>query len=233
MRRRKYPVNKLISQRFLYALAMVILPAGMAPALHADQTYQWSTTVNSYLLSGNAVFSTQADGSAFDLVIVLNNTAPVGPSNSAQILTGVYFDITGVSQTALAMMSAVATDGFIDSTSLTTPVAGTAGSNIWAPGVGGAANSRTCPTLLPGGWESAYYAAGSGGYHFGIGASGQTGFFNGNASSGVGQVNYGIVPIVGISSGANSGITGNYPYVDFTAKYVLSGLISDQITVTK
>lgn len=215
---------------------MLAISASFVPGLFASQMFSWSSTASGYSLDGNVTFSTEQDGSAFDLVIQVNNSAPVGPSKSSEILTGLYFDITGVSQTTLAMMSGIATDGFIESGNYTEAAAGTAGSNVCAPGAGGTAPNPTCSTTVPGGWETGYWSSGKDGYNYGIGTSGLSGAFDGNTNSGAGQVDYGILPTAASPSPAlvdpNSGVTNEFPYIDGTATFVLSGLTSSQITIS-
>ena len=203
--------------------------------LQADGMFTWSASPASYTLSGSADFSTVPDGSGFDLVIVVNNTAPAGVSVSSEILTGLYFNIAGPSQAALEMMSAVATGGLIESGNYAQAANGTAGSNICAPGVGGSAGNPTCNSTIAGGWESGYWASGNSGYNYGVGTSGLSGAFNGNRSTGAGQVDYGIVPLDGSGSPAlvnpNTGVTNQFPYTAGIATFVLSGLTTNQITI--
>lgn len=203
--------------------------------LQADQMFTWSASPASYTLSGSADFSVVRDGSAFDLVIAVNNTAPAGVSVSSEILTGLYFNIAGPSQGALEMMSAVATDGLIESGNYTQPANGTAASNICAPGTGGTAGNPACSSTIAGGWESGYWSAANNGYHYGIGTSGLSGAFNGNGTTGAGQVNYGIVPFGSAANPAlvnpNTGITNQFPYTDGLATFVLAGLTTDQISI--
>jgi hypothetical protein len=212
----------------------------LAVQAHADTLFNFSGTdaLNGYHVSGSVTFSTQVDGLGYDLVIVLSNLASTGPATSADLLTGLYFDITPSSGTqgALGLLSATANMGLITSTTTTT----TTPSNICAKGVGGTAQSNTCSATVAGGWEAGFWSGGVSSVnstltgvtaHYGIGTSGQGGLFSGNTAN-AGQVNYGIAPSVGLSSSANSGVTGNFPYVSTEATFVLYGLTTNQITIS-
>jgi len=222
-------------KRLTSAIGALALCAFTAPGLFADQIFQWSSSESGYLLSGNATFSTQRDGSLFDLLIVVDNTSPVGPSVPSQILTGIYFDILGASQTSLAMISAVATDGFIETGNFIQAADGTAGSNICAPGSGGSAPSPACPKTVAGGWEYGYWPSRMAGYSYGIGTTGGSGAFSGNKTKGAGQLNYGILPLATSISPAlvnpNTGVTNEFPYVNETGTFVLAGLSSPGIVI--
>jgi hypothetical protein len=222
-------------KRLTSASAALVLSTITAPSLFADQIFQWSSSASGYTLSGNAAFSTQRDGSLFDLIIVVNNTSPVGPSVPSQILTGLYFDILGASQTSLAMISAVATDGFVETGNYIEAADATAGSNICAPGAGGSASTPACPATVAGGWESGYWPSGNNGYSYGIGTTGGAGAFNGNPGTGTGQLNYGILPLATSISPAlvnpNTGVTNEFPYVNGTGTFVLAGLSSPDIVI--
>jgi hypothetical protein len=173
-------------------------------------------------------FSTLADGNAFDLAITLTNTGDA-PTTTAAILTGLYFDISsGVPQGALGMSSAVANDGLIDATNVVSGV----GANICAPGVGGTATSPSCSSTVAGGWEAGYFLNGipATGDHYGIGTSGQSGIFNGNGTSGVGNANYAIAPSSGITS--SNAITNEVAYTYTMATFTLTGLTSSDITIS-
>jgi len=222
-------------KRLTFASAALVLSTIAAPALFADQIFQWSSSVSGYTLSGGAAFSTQQDGSLFDLIIVVENTAAVGPSVPSRILTGLYFDIQGASQTSLAMISAVATAGFVETGQYIQAADGTAGSNMCAPGAGGNAPAPVCSAKVAGGWESGYWPSGTRGYSYGIGTTGGSGAFNGNATSGVGQLNYGILPLATSISPAlvnpNTGVTNEFPYVNGSGTFVLTGLSSPDIII--
>lgn len=139
--------------RNLSALVILSVSVSLVPALHADVIFSWCSTDGGETLSGNATFSVQKDGSTYELVIVVNNTAPAGSSFSSD-LTGLYFDIGGVSESALSMISGVATDGFVQSN-------GGQGSNN-------------------GGWESGFWSSGYNADNYGIGTSGRNGAYGWN-----------------------------------------------------
>lgn len=195
--------------------------------------WTWSDSVASGLVTGTAQFSVAPDGPGFDLVIVVNNTSPVVPTTTAQILTGLFFDINPHAG-PLTMAAASATGGLLSSVNQSTPDAGSADTNICAPGHGGSASDPTCPVTLGGGWEAAYDALGLGGGTFvsrwGIGTAG-FGIFNGNSSTGTGNANYGIAPGSSVGIGSADGLPTMVPYVSGVATFKLTGLTSDQIAV--
>jgi hypothetical protein len=166
----------------------------------------------------------------------VNNDALVGASNASEILTGLYFDISGVSESALSMMSGVATDGLIETGNYAQAADGTAGSDVCAPGEGGSAASPTCSQTVAGGWESGYWPSGRDGYTYGIGTAGLSGAFDSSRKKGTGGLNYGIAPLASTADPAlvdpKKGVANATPYVDGTATFVLSGLSSSQITIT-
>jgi len=216
-----------------------LLAAGYAiqgPAAQANSIYTWSSQIGGVAVSGSADFSTYAGAAGYDLTIVLTNTSDNAPTSSATILSGLYFDITStIGQGALGMQSAVATGGLIQPRYLHQAAAGTAGTNICAPGTGGTALSPSCTAQVAGGWEAAYFAAGFGDSndHYGIGTTGQSGVFQGNSSK-AGQADYAIAPGdgVGLSSGANASLTNHFPYTYGTATFVLTGLTTNNIAIS-
>jgi hypothetical protein len=120
------------------------------------------------------------------------------------------------------------------------PTAGTAGTNVCAPGTGAgtatAPNSTNC--TVGGGWEAAYNASGLGGgaaatEHYGIGTTGQGGVFSGNANNGVGAFDYGIAPTIGVNPTQSGGLNNAYPpgYIYQQATFTLRGLTTQNITV--
>ena len=114
---------------------------GSSASASASSSWSWSgksslyTVANNDILSGAASFSMVPDGAAFDLVIVLQNTAALQPLGTADILTGLYFDLSSATSTpgALSMYSAVADLGLLTTGSnQTSPTSGTAGTNSCA-----------------------------------------------------------------------------------------------------
>ena len=219
--------------------ATVVCAAVAASMIHigtADATLLSSWTWSSGTLAGEADFNIVADATSgyYDLQIVLTNTATVAPAISSNVLSGLYFDLSG-SLGALGMISAVATDGTVNSLGQTTPTTGTIGANVCAPGAGGTAAAPTCATTVAGGWEASYKA---GGFtttltqHYAVGSTGQSGAFNGNNTTGTGQLNYSIMPSSGASLSSNSGVTGNYPYVLTSATLTLGKFNTNHITVS-
>jgi len=184
-------------------------------------TWSWSGTVSGGAVSGRAAFSVVPDGGGWDLVINVSNTAATSPTTTAQILRGVYFDMSLVTS-ALTMSSAVATGGILSALNQTIPDAGSLNTNICAPGHGGTAPNPSCSTTVPGGWEAAYDASGLNGgavtEHWGVGTSGQSG-------------KYGIAPGNNVGDGSGGGLTGMLPYTYASAVFTLSGLTTDQITI--
>jgi hypothetical protein len=197
-------------------------------------TWSWSDTSGGIPVAGNVVFSTQQDGVGYDLVIDLTNTATADPTSTAQLLTGLYFDISA-SPGGLAMKSAVAVNGLLNNPAFpNTPASGTAGTNICAPNGAEQAPDPAAGCTVDGGWEAAYSTPGGMGggasatQHWGIGTTGQTGIFHGNdvnafdfaiASAAVGVVN---------SSG---GLNNDYLYTWGLGEFVLSGLTSEDIVI--
>ena len=221
------------------AAAGGFLPSQVASATELS-TWQWGgssnpTTVSGVAVSGTADFSIIVDGSGYDLVIALTNTAAKNsPTSTAQILTGLYFDIS-TAPGALSMYSAVASLGmFTTGAAQSTPTAGTAGTNMCAPGAGEsgvAPNATNC--TVDGGWEAAYKSTGLGGgasatEHYGIGTSGQTGVFKG---SNVNTFDYGLAPEAGINPANGGGLSNAYPpgYAAGAGTFTLTGLTAAQI----
>jgi hypothetical protein len=229
----KFGTILLLGTMFLYTLP--------AKADHLSM-WSWSSTVVGIPASGTVDFSTQVDSAGgFDLVIVLVNNAMTLPTSSSQVLDGVYFDLTSGPGSGISMYSATADLGLLNSGSYqTSPTAGTAGTNICAPGAGGTAsspNSTNC--TLGGGWEAAYGASGVGGganatQQYGIGTTGQGGAFNGNGTTGTGSFDYGIAPVIGINPTKSGGLSNAYPagYVYEQGTFVLRGFTTQNIIVT-
>lgn len=223
----------------LSALTLAAATLAFGTAAHASQLlsgWSWSGTVSGGQVSGAATFSVTADGAGWDLIIDVSNTALAAPTTTAQILTGLYFDVSS-SQGALTMKSAVANSGLQSSLNETGANGGSVGSNICAPGSGGTAPSSGCASTIGGGWEAAYGAAGLNGgavsEHYGIGTSGQSGVFIGNSTTGVGNADYGIVPGNGVGDGSGGGgVSGMLPYTYATAEFVLSGLTTGTPTIS-
>jgi len=142
------------------AIAILAVSLFLVPRLRADSIFSWCSSSGGDTLSGNATFSVQKDGSTYDLVVVVNNTAPAGSSFSSD-LTGLYFNIAGVSQTALSLISGVATDAFLE----------TGYYNQYSYGSQWSSD---------GGWESGFWSSGDNGDHYGIGTSGRSGAFGWN-----------------------------------------------------
>lgn len=217
---------------------MIVLLSAVYPSLAAANTvisnWTWSDTVASGLVTGSAQFSVAPDGPAFDLVIVVNNTSPVVPTTTAQILTGLFFDVNTLSG-PLTMAAASATGGILSNVNQTSPDAGSANTNICAPGHGGTASDPSCPVTIGGGWEAGYDVLGLGGGqfvpHWGIATAG-FGIFHGNATTGTGDGNYGIAPGNGVGDGSADGLPTMLPYVYGTATFTLTGLSTDQIVIS-
>jgi hypothetical protein len=215
----------------------------LGTSAQASTSWSWSSSINSTDVSGSASFSIVADGPGFDLVIVLDNTADELPSGTADILTGLYFDLSSTSSTPgpLSMYSAVADLGmFTNAGGLQTVATNlTAGTNACAPGAGESAsapNATNC--TVDGGWESAYQSTGIGGgasaaQHWAVGTSGQTGIFHGND---VNTFDYGVAPGggVGVDPTAGGGLGGAYPpgYIDGEVTFTLQGLTTSDITIS-
>src|SRR5260370_35540463 len=110
---------------------------------------------------GTVEFSPKVDGSGFDLVIVLVNNSTTLPTSSAQILDGVYFDLSSGPASGISMYSATADLGLLtNSTSFqNSPTAGTAGTNVYAPVIGGTATSPNAANGTLGGDVEAAYKA--------------------------------------------------------------------------
>lgn len=228
-----------LARRVLCAAMLAVLTLAFGSAARADQIlsdWSWRGTVSSGPASGSATFWVAADGAGWDLIIAIKNTAPAAPTTTAQILTGLWFDVSS-SQGALTMKSAVADSGLQSSLNQTGADSGSVGTNICAPGSGGTAPSSACGSTIGGGWEAAYGAtglnSGSVAEHYGIGTSGQSGVFNGNSSTGVGNADYGLVPGNGVGDGSGGGgVSGMLPYTYATAKFVLGGLTTNTITIS-
>lgn len=214
---------------------LFLLPLLTCSVAAAD-TFLWSTTNATYgLLSGSATFTTVADGSGYDLQIVLDNTSTNPATQSAQILEGLFFNIELTSngselQNATGMKSATATLGTLNGPGYV-PTSGTAGADICASGTGsGTAKNPTCVTVTKG-WEDAYNTAGYTlnsvhyGDEYGIGDAGW-GVFQGAK---VGNPTNGIAPGGKVGIGSNPNGSMKFPFVYGTATFVLYGLTTDKI----
>ena len=205
---------------------------GVAASSGASATTLSSWDWSSGSLSGTAQFSVVSAGAGWDLVIDLKNTATTTPTSNAQLLSGLFFDLSGQSG-GLGMASAVATGGLFSKVGQTVATVGTINANICAPGSGGAPAPSCSPTQA-GGWEAAYNShnlSGSVAENYGIGTVGLD-IFNGNSRTGVGKANYALAPGAGEGTGSNLGDSGQLPTVDGEAVYVLSGLTSNLVTVS-
>jgi hypothetical protein len=158
--------------------------------------------------------------SQYDLVIQLYNNAAETPQTTAQILTGLVFNISsGGPGSGLTLVTASAPDGLFNTDPATGAGLGSGGANICGPN----GTYNTCSNTVSGGWEAAYSATGltTGGTtwasstNYGIGTSGLALFNEGN----IGTSQYGIAPSIGISSA-----TSELPYTDYYATLTLSGL---------
>ena len=216
----------------VYALLFLAHLSTTGAHATALSSWSWSATgTGGEAITGTADFSVVPDATAgfYDLTIALTNTSATQPSVSSNVLTGLYFNLS-TSPGALGMLSATATGGLVSNLGQTTADGGSIGANICAPGIGGTAVADTCGSTLPGGREAAYHSASA--QQYAIGTTGQSGVFNGNATTGTGQLNYGIAPAVGLSLSSNTGITNEFPYVLGTATFTLRALTTDQITVS-
>jgi hypothetical protein len=207
----------------------------LSAAAHANQIWIWNGSISGYTVSGTVSFSVLSDGTGYDLQLDITNTATTVPPTTADILTGVYFDLTASGQGALGVKSATATGGLVDATNQTTPLASTLNTNICAPGKGGTALNNTCTSTISGGWEAAYNPGGLGGgaaasQQYGVGTSGQGGVFSGNSAN-AGNANYGVVGTAGINTSLD-GVGGMVPYSYHTVTIILSGLITPNVTIT-
>jgi hypothetical protein len=202
-----------------------------APAAYSVQIWNWTGSFNGYALSGSAEFSVIPDGSQYALQVVITNTATVVPPSTADILTGLYFNITGANG-ALGMKSATADLGLLDRTHQTPTSAYSAGANICAP-KSSTALANVCSSI-PGGWQVVYKPGGIGGgaaatQQYGVGTSGQGGVFSGNAAN-AGNANYGVAPDAGINV-ALDGLGNMVPYSYKRVTLVLHGLAAASISV--
>jgi uncharacterized protein (TIGR03382 family) len=223
----------------LLVVAVAISFSGAA----SGSTYLWSTVNPTYgLLQGTAVFTWLPDPTLSDcgsttacysLQIVLSNTSTTQANQSSQVVEGVFFDILASNHqwvsTPTGMQSGYATGGILNSTGNTiVPGSGGTATSICGAGAAtqGTSKNPTCTTVASG-WENAFSTTGFtvGGVpysqHFAIGDAGW-GLFQGKN---VGNPTNGIVPGngVGISTAANTGLTGKEPYVYGTATFVLYG----------
>ena len=214
---------------------LILLLICLAPSISASQIWEWTGTLNSYALSGTAQFSVIQNGAQWALQIDITKTGTAIPAGTANILTGLYFDLSATGQGALGMQSAIATEGLLDDTRQAPGSQFNIGASVCAPGKGGTALDNTCAATTAGGWEAAYNVLGLGGgsnalQQYGVGTSGQSGIFNGNKNN-VGNANYGVAPIAGIDTG-NANIGNMTPYSYHTVTIVLNGLVTPNVTIS-
>lgn len=188
-------------------------------------------------VSGSVKFSAISNGAGgYNLQIDITNTATIKPPATADVLTGIYFDVLvgGASPGPLSMKSAVATAGLLDATHQTAPNASTINTSVCSPGGVNSALSPTCATTVAGGWQLDYKSSGIGGgasathQKYGVGTSGQGGAFDSSGSR-AGGVNYGVLPSAGYSS---SSLNSNAPYSYHTVTIVLTGLTSNLFQIS-
>jgi len=214
-------------KRFYISIALLLML--MLPhAAKADSTWYWTDTINSQAVAGTATFSTiNVGANQYDLVIKLSNDITAYPSSTANILTGLVFNITnGDPGTSLNLVSAYATYGLLSGGTdpQTTADAGSAGASICGP----AETFNSCSNHVLGGWEAAYSATGlTGGTNwastaqYGVGTVG-LGIFNGGVTGTSSQ--YGIAPVVGIIGQDSIYNNDQPPYTLYLATITLSGL---------
>ena len=119
---------------------------------YASQVWVWTGLIGSYTVSGNVTFTVVSNTTGgFDLRMDIVNTAAALPPSTADILTGIYFDVTAPGQGAIGMKSATASGGVIDTAHPTVPASDTIGDNICAPGVGRNALDNTWASTVSGG----------------------------------------------------------------------------------
>src|SRR4051812_2853204 len=94
---------------------LILLMSLLAAPVSASVIKTWSGLIGSYTISGRVQFGVAANTSGgFDLIIILENTAAAMPPSTADILTGLYFDIAAATaQGPLGMKSAIANLGTI------------------------------------------------------------------------------------------------------------------------
>lgn len=214
--------------------SIVLLIIALTATANATTLWTWSGMINSYSIAGTVQFTEAANNnSSYDLEMDISNTASAMPLGTADILTGIFFDISAnVAQSALAMKSASATLGLLDATHTTSPNSDTVGANICAAEGAQSANDPTCTSTITGGWQFAYKASGLGGVsnatqRYGVGTAG-LGIFNGNS---VGNANYGVAP----SAGANpntDGLGNMEPYSYRSIVILLTGITTANFTIS-
>jgi hypothetical protein len=178
------------------------------------------------------------DATHWALRLDITNTATAVPASTADILTGIYFDLTAVGQGALGMSSAIATSGIIDATHQTPGTQYNVGTNICADGKGGTALNNSCTANVAGGWEAGYWAGGissvnsslAGTQKYGVGTVGGGGLFMGQTNR-TGNANYGIAPAAGINV-VLSNVGNMAPYSYRTASITLTGLTTPNIRIS-
>ena len=213
-----------------WLIAALLLVSAAGARAGELSSWAWTGTYNNVAMAGNAVFSVVQAGAGWKLVVDLGNTAAANPKAPAEVLTGLYFNVTGQSG-ALTLASAVATGGLFKTTGQTVAAAGTANTNICAPGKGGTAPASACSVLQAGGWEAGYNVSGlksATAEHWGIGTAGLGAFQS--AAADAGNSNYGLAPSHG--DGTGTALAKQVPFVDGNAVYELSGLSSNLVAVT-
>jgi hypothetical protein len=221
----------------LYSSVPLLLMLLLPHAAKADilSTWYWTDTIDSQAVNGTAVFSTIKEGTnQYDLVIQLSNNITSYPSSTANILTGLVFNITsGGPGTSLTLVTASAPFGLLSASTnpQTTPDPGSAGASI----CGLAQPLNACSNHVAGGWEAAYSNTGlTGGTnwassaHYGVGDSG-LGIFNGGVNGNTSQ--YGIAPVVGIIGQDSIYNDDQPPYTLYLATITLSGLTNPDPTI--
>ena len=219
-----------------------------ADSMDTIGTWSWSGTNSSvpgYTFTGSATFYNICVGGScpvsgtYELEIVLQNTDSVAAPTNPAMLGGFMFDVAYASGApgALSMLSATADLGTFATKNTSTVTAGSAGTNVCAPGVGENGANPGAGCTATGGWEAAYNATGvsptdAPGSNWGVGSAGfssagpgGTGVFNG---SNVGNVDYEIAP----SAGAGFNGSNNYPVVDKEITFIFTGLTQEVTSVS-
>jgi hypothetical protein len=189
--------------------------------------FAWSGTVGGIPVSGTALFIVQGSASPYNLEIILSETSTTTPTSADDALAGLDFTISGQGTTALVMSTAASGAAGMFTSSGNTTGNNTAGTNICATG---SYNAGAPPAgcNVTGGWEAGYTGTGFTGdtnAHWGIGTTTYTG--GAYIAGDVGLDNYGIDPTVGDGTGV-----GNYPFVDGTATFVLTGVVLANPTIS-
>jgi len=208
----------------LLVFAMALPYAAKADTVIGE--FAWSGAVASIPVSGTALFILQGSTGPYNLEIILSETSTTTPNSADDALAGLDFTISGQGTTALVMQSATSGAAGMFTGSGNTTGNNTA-TNICATGSYGA-GSPPAGCNVTGGWEAGYTGTGFAGdtnAHWGIGTTTYTGgvYIAGD----VGLDNYGIDPTVGDGTGV-----GNYPFVDGTATFVLTGVVLAAPTIS-